>query len=235
VTEDVALKNSRELIEYAQTLGVKILIYLNCNILGDIKTGARSEISYQKFVFTDLLPEDIDYLLYLDIDVVPIRSLNELFSTSFEEAFAAIALDDWISRKFARWESVANGGVQLINVKKWRESGMKEKALTFIKNFQPVESLTDEIVLNHILYKNWKKLDSGFNVSYMKTFFMFNPAERSRIRIVHFIGPRKPWITHLMTPFSYAYLKTYRRRENQVVKTTLPFQRNQSYLKGQKN
>jgi len=135
----------------------------------------------------------------------------------FEEEFAGVALDDFISRRSPRWESIANGGVQVFNVKKWIASNMTEKALAFIETYKPIELLTDEVVLNALLYNEWKRLDPGFNTGYAKCFFLFSLTKRSQLRIIHFIGPRKPWKFHITTPLAYPYLNVYKRRAKKLL------------------
>ena len=216
VSEQIIANSTSQLMAFSESIGVELILYSQSKIFDNLNTGARSEISYQKFLFTDFISTKMDYLLYLDIDIVPVAPLDELFQTRFDEAFAGVALDDFVSRRSPRWESIANGGVQVFNIERWKALSMRESAIRYIESFEEKGLLTDEIVLNALLYDEWKRLDPCFNTGYVKCLFMINPVKRSRIRLIHFMGPRKPWKNPIISPLAYTYLKIYRKRAEKV-------------------
>jgi lipopolysaccharide biosynthesis glycosyltransferase len=217
IVPEIVLKESAEdLTKFANSVGISFRLYIKAKTFDGMNTGARAEISYQKFVFETMLPSNITHLLYLDIDILPVGNLDSLFDIKFPEAFAGTALDDFRSRRFRRWESVVNGGVQLFNTNVWTSGKYMQKAIEFMTAYQPIESLTDEIVLNHVLYDEWKRLSSQYNFPYVKIFFLINPIKHSTLKLVHFIGPRKPWTKHWTSPLAYPYLAIYKRRAKRV-------------------
>jgi lipopolysaccharide biosynthesis glycosyltransferase len=212
IVDSDVMRVAEELISFARNIDITLSCNLTSNFLGSKRTKARAEISYEKYFFERVIPKDIHRLLYLDIDVVPLKKLDYLFELDFVEPFAAVALDDLRSRKFERWESVANAGVILFNVDVWRKMELAKKCSDFMLNFQGDEALYDELVINHAYYKNWKHLDSKYNTAYSKTIFMVSPISRSKLRIVHFMGPRKPWRRIIFSPFSLMFIQRYRKR-----------------------
>jgi lipopolysaccharide biosynthesis glycosyltransferase len=212
IVDQDTYSSREEFLSLAEKIDLSVRIYLESGLFKHLNTKARAKISYEKYLFERCLPDIIEYLLYIDVDVVPVRNFDEIFINNFEQPFAAIALDDFISRKFIRWNSVANSGVVLINTNSWKKHGFDKKSYDFIVKFSNQEDLYDELVLNFLYYDKWFRLDSRFNTSYIKTFFMLSHKKRSRISLVHFIGPRKPWKKHIFSPLAYRYLRKYRKR-----------------------
>lgn len=214
VSEDVISSHAKDLQVFGDRIGVNLVFCPENKAIFDLNTGAVSEISYQKFLFPILFPNIEGKLLYLDIDIVPIQNFDDLFSTNFSVPFAAAALDDIISkRKSKNWKFTANGGVQLFNTDAYREDQCMTKSIDFYHNHSKKIKLTDETVLNSLNWKLWFDLGSNFNMPYTKTWYTWKPKKRNEIKLVHFIGPRKPWKKHITSPLSRRFLRVYQERE----------------------
>ena len=218
VPESLSADICNSLINFGKEIGINVEIRHAFSPWKNFDSRARAPIAYQKFLWDHLFSIKSDYLLYLDIDVVPIRSFNELFEIKFNNAFAAVALDDFISKRFVRWNLTANGGVNLFNVEAWKKNNLSQRAIDLITNFKPINELSADLVLNKIYYNQWYKLESKYNSPYLKTFYPAYVFHRSPISLVHFIGPKKPWLTKVSTPFNAHIIRTYKRRQSDVFK-----------------
>ena len=94
--------------------------------------------AYARLFMADILPDDIDKVLYLDCDVVAVASLKELWQTDMEEMWVAGVLDVLYSDEpktavgMQADEPYLNSGILLINLKAWREEGMTQRFLDFL-------------------------------------------------------------------------------------------------------
>ena len=218
VTNKTFVEFSESLFKFASELNFQLFLQKETDYFSGLKSSARSTIAYEKFLFPRFLPDHVKKILYLDIDIVPIRNLDDLFDLEFDEPFAAVALDDFISRRFQRWFKTANGGVNFFNVESYKNAKCMEQSLHYINNnLNPTELYTD-LVLNHILYDKWKKLDSMYNTSYLKAMTTFNWRKRRKIRLVHFIGSKKPWKQHFKAPWNLRASHLYNRRNRALMK-----------------
>jgi len=216
VSPGVTNIQKEKLSALAETLKLKVFFYSGTSKIQDFESMARASISYQKFFFPDILPLNDGYLLYLDLDTVITRNIDSLFNEEFDEPFAAVALDDFISRKFTRWNQTANGGVNLFNVRKYVELGLVNKAHNFIVHHPNPESLYTDLVLNHLQYNKWFKLDSIYNTAFVKTWFTLSPRKRRDFAVIHFLGKRKPWKKFVYSPLGYRYMRLYKIRASSL-------------------
>jgi len=219
VSNSVEDRTRLEILNFSKIHDVEVVIVNEFSLWDDFTSQARSYIAYQKFLWELFLPDSVEYLVYLDIDIVPVANFDELFDLKFDAAFAAVALDDFISKRFERWKQVPNGGVNVFNTKKWKQENLTAVTIQYIKTFPRLSEMYADLVLGQICGQKWYRLNTKFNSSYVKTFYPSFIYKKKAILLVHFIGPRKPWNTHLFTPFNYFIIKMYRLRQNFVTGT----------------
>jgi len=212
VTNSVLKNSSGDLNQLASYLKINLILIEESRQFVEFTSLARARVAYEKFLFPRFLPSNEEKVLYLDIDIVPVRNFDELFETIFSEPLAAVALDDFISRKFPRWINTANGGMNLFNCDAYIKGNYMEKASTYINKNCESMNLYADLVLNQVFHNEWKKLKPVYNTSYLKSCSTINPWKRRQIRLVHFIGPRKPWVRHLIFPWNFTASNSYRRR-----------------------
>jgi lipopolysaccharide biosynthesis glycosyltransferase len=217
VSTSVDDRQKAELLLLAKKINLQLTLIEEIMPWEKFSSQARSPIAYQKFLWELLIKDLPDKLLYLDIDIVPIKNFDELFLLDFKAAFAAVALDDRISKKFKRWSMTANGGTVLFNINKWKIEGLTKSAITFIAS-NTKSNLYADLVLNKIYYDKWSKLNPRYNSTYAKTFQLSYLGVKSGISLVHFMGPRKPWKRPLITPLNAHIMRTYNRRQSEVSK-----------------
>ena len=94
--------------------------------------------SYARLFIADLLPTDIDKVLYLDCDVVAADDLTALWQTDMKGAWVAGVLDALYGDEpktavgMAPTAPYFNAGILLINLAAWREQGMTHRFLDFL-------------------------------------------------------------------------------------------------------
>jgi lipopolysaccharide biosynthesis glycosyltransferase len=150
-------------------------------------------------VFLDqILPPDIQRLLYLDADTLVLQSLDPLRSLDLGPNWAA-AVDDFIMAFPAKLDAQRralglradsayfNSGVILFD---WARPETRQAVATARHNIETRADqyhATDQDALNAALDGKWLRLDPKWNV---QTGFL---PDIQRPAIVHFTGRRKPW------------------------------------------
>jgi lipopolysaccharide biosynthesis glycosyltransferase len=221
VSQEVFSNCIVELQNFASSIDVTLIFREENKDIFDQKTKSTHNLSYQKFLFPQLFPDMHGKLLYLDIDIVPVQNFDELFSVEFSAFFGAVALDDVISkRRYKAWPDIANAGVILLNTEKCIEDDFMQKSIDFYQSYLNKLELTDEVVFNSLSWKQWFNLGTNYNTSYTKTWYTWSPKKRSKIKLVHFIGTRKPWDEHITSPLASRFRKIYqnrRKRHSEII------------------
>lgn len=133
--------------------------------------------SYARLFVADMVPADIDRILYLDCDMIVCDSLQRLWNTDLRGC-ALGAVQDTISNTMkaavglAPEESYFNAGMLLIDLAKWREQNIGSKCLSFIQERNGSVVHHDQGVLNGVLRNQWFRLPLCDNL--MTIHFIFN-------------------------------------------------------------
>lgn len=148
-------------------------------------------------------------IIYLDSDIIVKGSLVELWNTDLENYPLAAVSDPFIT-DFQRLdlnpeEGYFNSGIMLLNLDRWRELGLGEKVLAFIKKFPNKVHYADQCGLNAVLKGDWKRLEPKWN---LQTAFLeketlqdckkaFSEKDLNEAlllpKIIHYTGRLKPW------------------------------------------
>lgn len=167
--------------------------------------------TYYRLMITDCLPEYIDRILYLDVDMIVNGSLEELYDMDLSDYDMAVCPDlngqttggtmrDIQRRMLSEALSTAeyhyfNAGMLLFNLKRMREHYSFETYLKAIEDWNYQMAAPDQDILNyvhwkHVCYVPWQKYDvfssraheSGITVEEL----------RKNVVIIHYAGD-KPW------------------------------------------
>lgn len=167
--------------------------------------------TYYRLMMTELVPDTVDRILYLDVDMVVNGSLKELWETDLEGTDMAVCADcnglttadsmTEIQRKMLK-EALAdsdyhyfNAGMMLINLKRLREHYSFETYLSAMKDWDYQMTAPDQDILNyvhwrHLKYVDWRKYDCFTVRAYEQG--MTVDDLRKNATIIHFAG-EKPW------------------------------------------
>ena len=189
--------------------------------------------AYLRIFMSELLPDTVDKVLYLDCDLMVIDSIKELWETNIEHfSLAAVEerppydTDSPVNLGYPVEYSYFNSGVMLINLKRWRETNLSECCRDFIKSNYSKLKLHDQDVLNALLYRQRMFLPIRWNI--MDFFLFTRPLIQPRRLpdlheaidhpvIIHFTGKRKPWLHNCDSPYRNRYIALARAYQWNVI------------------
>lgn len=169
--------------------------------------------TYFRLVAPQLLPQNIEEILYLDADIIINSSLQDLyFCLSEDEVVAAVVDINLIDR--ARdvlniEHDYFNAGMLMLNLNTWRKNNIGDLAFDFLDKSSPLESVfNDQDALNGVLGKEQiKLLDKNFNY---QTCQVQNDEVNGEVlsspAVIHYTGVDKPWYSNSSHYFAAEYL-----------------------------
>lgn len=183
--------------------------------------------TYFRLFIPDILPIDLDRVLFLDVDMIIRGSIRPLWETKLDgythAATIAAGMDGYPTRIGLPNESLYfNAGLMLMNLKAWRELNVFERGCELIYQEPGRLQWWDQDVLNILLCNAWKPIDliwnaqpfifnEALNDSYphYNRYCQFNYQEaRNNPAVVHFVGggSAKPWHYYCHHPYKQDYL-----------------------------
>ena len=205
--------------EYGQRLYVR---FLDMSIFNGIKVCERfRESVYYRFMLPDMFPE-YDRMIYLDCDIVLNGSLLDFWNTEID-GFACGVVEDQESddiilhNRIGVYTTYFNSGVLLVNLAYWREHGILQKLVDFIRANPEKCIYPDQDALNAVLQGQVKFFPYCYN--FQNLWFTdlrwvrlhaskFKEVEKWKDSpvVVHFAGDDKPWKKYCRHPFTQYYL-----------------------------
>ncbi len=187
------------------------------NCISDLKiTHHLSLATYYKLLFACLLPKDVEWVLYLDSDIINCANLNSLVTSALDKNTPLYAVNhrytqeqlirlDFIGRRFERY---FNAGVLLVNLRMWRERGYTEGLLETARRYHNQILWHDQDVLNIFFMDSWQEMPYKFNAFGLDE----HPEWLSDdLTLIHYTGSIKPWHMFCQHPLQQLYWR-YRRK-----------------------
>jgi lipopolysaccharide biosynthesis glycosyltransferase len=184
---------------------------------------------YFRLVICELLPRELDRVIYLDADVIVRRTLRELWRANLGAAPIGAVRDaylPWMVRNSRfHWRDVDvapdapffNSGMLVVDLERWRAREVGARALALLSG---ESSMFDQCALNIVLEHNWAALAPEWNVqSYHLSgdeCLAFASEGRDRLdaaisdpAIVHFTGGtfNRPWEAPCSNPYRDEWLE----------------------------
>ncbi|MBW4554039.1 MAG: glycosyltransferase family 8 protein [Aphanocapsa sp. GSE-SYN-MK-11-07L] len=141
-----------------------------------IKSDYVSIASFYRLLISDILPPEIEKVIYLDCDLIVEGDLEQLWQVNLDENYLLAVRDTWIPNVscptaklnyeqlgIAPGSKYFNAGVLVLNLKKWRANQMSPKALQYFKQNLPYIGWYDQGLLNALLVGQWGELDPRWN------------------------------------------------------------------------
>ena len=140
----------------------------------------------------ELLPDEIDRVLYLDVDTIICEKLENLYNINFEDCYIAarkvVPEDNNCTNEYVAGKTFINSGVVMMNLRKMRSEICFRDYLNAAKqmkyNFYMDEALLSYVMLGKIRF-----------ISYKYNYWISNSEHESPC-IIHYICPEhpyKPW------------------------------------------
>lgn len=183
--------------------------------------------TYYRLLIPNII-KDINKVIYLDCDVIINSPLTDLWNTDISD-YTLAGVRDRINDSIRLYNRLKydiqfgylNAGVLLINLKKWREENVFEKALSIAKTNPTILKNHDQDIINMIFYNSKKILNFKYNLLeyylYTEEWLYLDRKYYPEIIeacknpvIVHFCMPQKPWHIECINPYKELYYK-YRK------------------------
>ncbi|WP_342550771.1 glycosyltransferase [Lysinibacillus sp. FSL M8-0216] len=212
-------KENREYIEWEvnklngniKFINIDKEIFSKFYISGHIRQSA-----YYRLIAPNLLPVDAEKAIYVDSDLIVGDDIVKLFKENIDEYIIGAVEDS--KQDLNRLKGLGinnqhyfNSGVLLINLIKWREANVTEKAFQFAIDNPAKLIYWDQDTLNAVLGGEWYQLDTKWNVQ--TVFFELEEYKKvcSNPSIIHFTTDIKPWHIYSEHPYRQLYLE-YREK-----------------------
>ena len=161
IINDIAKKYNQHICFYS----------IDPNLLANLPVYDHlTNATYIRLFIADILPENIEKILYMDNDVIVNNSLRELWDTDITSHPAAAVLDSYtcdleVYNKLHYDKSLGyfNAGVMLINLKYWRENKVLDLAMNYLKENYANILHADQDIMNYLFRENKIILPFKFN------------------------------------------------------------------------
>ena len=169
----------------------------------DLTEGPRrlrwiSVETYYRLLAQELLPEDVDRVLYLDCDLIVRGSLEEFYHQDLEGNLMAACssqkadeeLPEGEPDTFPRDHRYFNAGVLLYDLKAQREAIDPSVYREIMECFGDRLSMGDQDVLNQVFYRRVKYAPTRYNTM---VYDIETQDALNDVLILHYNGYEKPW------------------------------------------
>lgn len=179
-----------------------------------------SMATYYRCLLSEIIPQEVDKLLYLDCDIVIMDSIRPLWELSLEGVGVAAVEDvgyDEAQRydilKYPKEDSYFNAGMLLINMDYWRRHDMAHACINYFNTYPERILFNDQDLLNSILHKDKLLIDLKWNVQdgfYRNKGAMTETWKNKYAHalkhpvILHYTN-RKPWEYDSQHPLRHVY------------------------------
>lgn len=186
--------------------------------------------TYYRLVAAELLPIDLDRIIYLDCDIIVLGSIKQLWEVNLSGK-ALAGIENCPEKSVSHCERLGypdlfgyfNAGVLIINLQYWREHNVGQELMEYAWGHLPVLYYMDQDILNRVLFDARVTLPERFNLqiscfwtvrwqSFSEEFHKRFASECERVRIVHYVGPEKPWSFKAYGGPFFSQWEKYRRK-----------------------
>jgi lipopolysaccharide biosynthesis glycosyltransferase len=195
------------------------------------RQGEISKAAYYRLMLSEILPESVHKVLYMDGDLIVRGSLSPLWDTDLT-GYAIAAVPDGVGGDIEIFNRLRypfeigyfNSGVMLVNLDYWREHAVINEFYDFIKTRAEDIALWDQDVLNFVFQDRKTSLPIKYNFTsgflfkppkfdYWKNEKEFKEALQNPV-VVHFAGD-KPWYVYQRVP--HPFTSTWMLYQNQTL------------------
>lgn len=226
VTDESVSENDRRDLKETVTAfaGKEVVFYTvdssrtdNFPLLAD---GRMARAAYYRLFLTDILPPDLDKVLYLDDDCIVRHSLLPLWETDLgQHAVGAVTdfaegdIDIYNRLRYPVEKGHFNAGVLLASLDKWRLLHVKEACVDYLLNYPERIRYMDQDVLNVVLHDKRLALPMKYNfqTGFLREvarwdYWKYEKELKEGMKdpvVLHFSEGNKPWISHPLIPHPY--------------------------------
>jgi len=162
-----------------------------------------SDIAYAKLLLGELLPENVKYAYYIDIDVLFVQDLSSFLAIEPERHLCIADHNEPLEYKrlFDSSGRYINAGVFIANLDMWRSSDIAQRAKTLLTEHADSLVYADQDLMMFVFGDDWDELPIEYNFmlnwrinKYTKNLYPLDWDKKEVAPvIVHYLGPSKPW------------------------------------------
>jgi lipopolysaccharide biosynthesis glycosyltransferase len=192
--------------------------------------GHISLASYFRLFLTEMLPRDVNKVLYLDADIVVLGDVSPIWNGDLGASLIGATMDPYLNSRSATMESnlrinlpldhvYFNAGILVINLEGWRNEDVISKFVTFIEKNHQNLLFHDQDALNSVLSGRVNYFDYEWNFQAITKIsdapsLSLSEEDLRKVakspKIVHFTTVRKPWFYKYEISFEREYFKYLR-------------------------
>ena len=159
-------------------------------------------IAIARIMLPEILPKDIDKVLYLDGDMLVTADIKPMYETDLGNYYVGMVknINDMQYPMHIFKKGYFNSGLILMNLPKWRTDKISEKMVEFLQNNmndfiynkkseKPAFLYPDQDLINIVLEGKIKKIDDKWNNQTLRKSVLNESTEG----IYHYIASIKPW------------------------------------------
>ncbi len=208
---DIDIERLKELVTiYKTTIH---LYHIDKTVFDQLPTTWQySHATYNRFLLAKVLYGVADRVLYLDADIVCVGKIKELVDSKMDDAIISVVQEKettFIQKQIEKLKlqhgKYFNAGVLCIDINKWKEYDVSDKAMKLLVENYGVFNLLDQDALNVIL-------DGRVNFISNKWNFMCNLEKKikeipSDAVLIHYTSREKPWHRWCIHPLAATFTK----------------------------
>lgn len=169
--DKISQENEKKLYGIAEKYNRKLeIIDVNDLKLPEkLYTTRYPKSAYSRLFAYDLLPKDIEKILYLDCDIIVVGSVEDLYDRDVSN-YAFMAVQDFLSNGYKRknglkkTDTYINTGVMLLNLVKFRELPIAQRIEMFVDKYSGGICHADQDIFNGIFQGEFFVLPPYYNV-----------------------------------------------------------------------
>lgn len=239
VDEDFSDQNKSALEHIAKTYGNQIYFYVVTRAMTESLPFGRdnqphhvSIATYYRLFITEILPDSVHKVIYLDGDMIVRKSLAELWETDLTDFALGVVhdMDEPVHVSSHRLpypmeEGYFNAGMLIVNLDYWRDNDCFEQFMLFVEHYSETIRFHDQDVLNCVFYNKKKWLSTTFNFQsgfiyipeYQRQYNEDLSTEINHVKfdpvVIHFATKDKPWRLECFHPHSAVWRYYWRKSQ----------------------
>lgn len=202
-------KDITKFSEICSSYNTKVTIYfIDSNNVKKLPTTKNwTHAIYFRLIIAEYFKDKIDYLFYLDADVVCNYNIDEILHLNLLGYIAAVVPERdkvwWKKRADSLgFQSISKGyfnsGVMYINLQEWKVKNITSKSMALLMDDNISNRLIypDQDVLNILLTDGVLFISAIFNTQFSLNYELKQnvnfPVKQNTV-FIHYVGPTKPW------------------------------------------
>jgi lipopolysaccharide biosynthesis glycosyltransferase len=168
--------------------------------------------TFFRLLIAEILPDQFDHAIYLDADMLALRSVSALFEETVDCLIAAVdhfSLWDELRLWGERGGTYFQAGVLVIPLWRWRKECLVQQFLGVMASEQHRILWHDQDILNMVVRDRWARLPIWWNVCEAVNRSLSPQMIQESAVLIHYSGSQKPWNAVCPSPFTSSWDECY--------------------------